>query len=76
MNGKSHEEKLTNLAILIDNDATGCHTIVDLPKNDNVSKILNFDKHQEPTDIVLSLIVTKRNLRCKWSVVKNRRLLR
>ena len=76
MNGKSHEEKLTNLTILIDNDATGSQTIVDLPKNDNVSKILNFDKHQEPTDIVLSLIVTKRNFRCKWSVVKNRRLLR
>lgn len=50
MNGTPHEETLTNLVILVDDDATRDHTIVDLPTNDNVSKILNSNKHQEPND--------------------------
>ena len=50
MNGIPHEENVIHLAILLDDNATSSHTIVDLPTNDDVSKILNFDKHQEPTD--------------------------
>ena len=45
LNEISHDEKVINSAILLDNDATSSHTIVGLPKNDDVSKNLKSDEH-------------------------------
>ena len=41
--------QLINLAILLDDEATSNHTIVDFPTNVDDFKILNSGKHQEPT---------------------------
>ena len=81
MNGIPHEEKLTNLAILVNDDAERSHTIVDLPTNDNVSKILNSDKHQEPNDPGLKVnhmcIVVWQNpdAKCEWYVAYEKKTI-
>ena len=36
LNGISHEEKLTNFAILLSDDCTSSHTVADLPTNEHV----------------------------------------
>ena len=53
-NGVPHEEKLINLAVLLDDDATSSRTIIDLPTNNDTWQWqwqwLDNDKYQEPTD--------------------------
>ena len=40
LNGISHEEKLTNLAILLSEDCISAHTVADLATNDDVIAVL------------------------------------